>query len=90
MENIHISKDEALDTINAIRSDIKEDKKSSKKKKGFQGHLVSYLFVIPMLWVINIYTFSVVAEQGGNPIWWAIFPTIGWGIGLFFHFIRTR
>ena len=90
MENSHISKDEALDTISAIRSDIKDDKKSSKKKRGFQSHLRSYILVILMLWGINVYTFSVVAEQGKHPIWWAIFPTLGWGVGLLLHFIRTR
>jgi|GEM_PF-6291312 len=56
MENPNISKDEALNTISAIRSDIKDDKKSSKKKRGFQSHFLSYILVILMLWGINWYS----------------------------------
>lgn len=78
MENSHISKDEALNTISAIRSDIKEDKKSSKKKRGFESHLFSYLFVIPMLWGINWYSLISSDNYGGHPVWWAIYPTLGW------------
>ena len=44
--------------------------------KGFYGNLLSYCFVIPLLWWINSRTTSFT---------WAIFPTIGWGIGLLFH-----
>ncbi len=44
--------------------------------KGFYGNLVSYCLVIPFLWWINSRTTSFT---------WAIFPTIGWGIGVFFH-----
>jgi hypothetical protein len=90
MENPNISKDEALDTISAIRSDIKDDKKSSKKKRGFQRHLHSYIFVIPILWGINWYSLILSGNYDGNPVWWAIYPTLGWGVGLLLHFIRTR
>ncbi len=44
--------------------------------KGFYGNFISYCLVIPFLWWINSRTTSFT---------WAIFPTIGWGIGLFFH-----
>ncbi|MEM1338938.1 MAG: 2TM domain-containing protein [Bacteroidota bacterium] len=44
--------------------------------KGFYGNLISYCLVIPFLWWLNFRTTSFT---------WAIFPTIGWGIGLFFH-----
>ncbi|MEM8999210.1 MAG: 2TM domain-containing protein [Bacteroidota bacterium] len=44
--------------------------------KGFYGNLLSYSLVIPFLWWLNSRTTSFI---------WAIFPTIGWGIGVFFH-----
>lgn len=44
--------------------------------KGFYGNLIAYCLVIPFLWYINYRTTNFL---------WAIFPTLGWGIGLFFH-----
>lgn len=44
--------------------------------KGFYGNLISYCLVIPFLWWLNYRTTEFL---------WAIFPTFGWGIGLFFH-----
>ncbi|MGD1946715.1 MAG: 2TM domain-containing protein [Croceivirga sp.] len=44
--------------------------------KGFYGNLISYCLVIPFLWWLNSWTTDFL---------WAIFPTFGWGIGLFFH-----
>ena len=56
-------------------------KERVKDLRDFYGSLMAYLIVIPLLWYIN-YEFS-------NFIWWAIFPTIGWGIGLAFHAYRV-
>lgn len=44
--------------------------------KGFYGNLISYCLVIPFLWWLNTRT---------TDFYWAIFPTIGWGIGLTVH-----
>ena len=49
--------------------------------KGFYQHALSYAFVIPMLWLIN--WFSV------PEYWWAVWPTLGWGIGLASHAVMT-
>ena len=45
---------------------------------GFYGHLQSYLGVIAFLALINVFT-----------TWypWFIWPALGWGIGLFFHYM---
>lgn len=52
----------------------------AKKKvdilKGFYSNLLAYCLVIPILWWINTSTTSFL---------WAIFPTVGWGIGLIFN-----
>lgn len=44
--------------------------------KRFYGHLISYCIVIPALWALNLLT---------SPFLWAIFPTLGWGLGLARH-----
>ena len=48
-----------------------------KKRNEFRAHLVSYLVIIGFLFVLNILT---------SPGYlWAIWPALGWGIGLAFH-----
>ncbi|MGX9418863.1 2TM domain-containing protein [Vibrio sp. RC27] len=45
--------------------------------KGFYSHLIKYVLIIVMLFVINLMT---------NPDnIWAIWPMLGWGIGVIFH-----
>lgn len=44
--------------------------------KGFYGNLLAYSIVIPFLWWLNFRTTDFI---------WAIFPTLGWGIGLTIH-----
>lgn len=44
--------------------------------KGFYGNLIAYCIVIPSLWWLNFRTTDFI---------WAIFPTLGWGIGLTVH-----
>lgn len=47
-----------------------------EKLKGFYGHLVVYCIFVLVFIVINVWTTSFP---------WAIFPIIGWGLGVFFH-----
>jgi hypothetical protein len=49
-----------------------------KERRDFGGHLLAYVLVNGMLWVIWAMT------SAGFP--WPIFPLLGWGIGLVFHF----
>lgn len=48
-----------------------------KKLQDFYANLTSYCIVIPALAIFNFLSLS------NFP--WAIFPAIGWGLGLFFH-----
>ncbi len=62
--------------------DFEEDsyiraKEKVKKIKGFYGHLISYIFVIPFLTFINYSTFW--------EFQWFWFPAFGWGLGLIIH-----
>ncbi len=58
-----------------------EDKYQKAKKrveeiKGFYSNLMTYLIVIPLLGYLNYRT---------TDFPWAIFPAVGWGLGLLFH-----
>jgi hypothetical protein len=52
-----------------------------RRKQGFAWHAGSYLAVNVLLWVIWLW----VGLATGSWFPWPIFPTLGWGIGLFFH-----
>ncbi|CAL2084616.1 Histidine kinase [Tenacibaculum sp. 190524A02b] len=71
-----------------INTDTLENSKYVKavekveKLKEFYQNLVSYCLVIPFLIYINL-TFS-------SQFHWFWFPMIGWGIGLFFHFLEIN
>ncbi|WP_318468448.1 2TM domain-containing protein [Photobacterium leiognathi] len=45
--------------------------------KSFYSNLTSYVLVIGMLFVINYFT--------GPDYWWAVWPALGWGIGIVSH-----
>ena len=58
----------------------------AKKRASFKSHLLVYLLVNAFLW--GIWYFS------GNSNWvnhdrypWPIWTTLGWGVGLAFHFL---
>ncbi len=48
-----------------------------RKLRGFYIHLMQYALVIPILWGINLFT--------NTHYIWAIWPTLGWGIGILAH-----
>ncbi|MDP1799748.1 MAG: 2TM domain-containing protein [Bacteroidota bacterium] len=57
--------------------------KQAKKRVGFRNHLLSYLLVNTMLWVMWFVNGREMEE--GLP--WPIFCTLGWGFGLLWHFM---
>jgi phosphotransferase system glucose/maltose/N-acetylglucosamine-specific IIC component len=59
-----------------------EAKKRVEDKKGFYTHLIVYVLVNIFLVII-----WAVTTPGGYP--WFIWPIIGWGVGLVFHFFAT-
>jgi hypothetical protein len=62
----------------SLTRNVERDRQQYKamKWRGFQWHLIPYLAVNGFLVLINLAT-------GGN--FWAIYPILGWGLGLFFH-----
>ncbi len=53
--------------------------KRAEAKLGFYRHFAVYLGVNLLLFLINLFT-----SPGA---WWFYWPLLGWGIGVFFHFI---
>ncbi len=54
-------------------------KKRVKAKKDFYQHLMSYAIVNLFLFALNLFT---------SPGYlWFVFPMLGWGIGLAFHYV---
>jgi hypothetical protein len=58
---------------------LEHARKAAKEKVDFIRHLIIYGAVIVFLIIINNVTYS-------GYQWWR-WPAIGWGIGVFFHFL---
>lgn len=56
-----------------------ELRKQAHKRVEFRTHLLVYCVIIGSLWLIWIFT--------GRNYPWPIWPMIGWGIGLIFHYL---
>ncbi len=56
-------------------------KERVEELKKFYGNLASYVFVIALLAVINYLTYWEYK--------WFLWAALGWGIGLFFHAVKT-
>jgi hypothetical protein len=78
-----IMSDEDLET-NSMSSSMTERRirKQVRRMAEFYRHAFIYVVIISLIWVFNFMT-----TKSDRPLWayWAIWPTIGWGIGLFFH-----
>jgi 2TM domain len=57
-------------------------RKHVRRVAEFYKHLMTYVVVISALWILCLLT-----KGEGTQWWryWAIWPTLGWGIGVFFH-----
>lgn len=56
-------------------------KKRVDDLKSFYSNLTAYCIVVPVLWWINLNTVDFL---------WAIFPTLGWGVGLIMHSMEAH
>ncbi len=61
------------------QEELAKAKKRVKAKKDFYQHLMSYAIVNLFLFAINIITYPGYL--------WFVFPMLGWGIGLAFHYV---
>ncbi len=56
----------------------------AQRRVSFRTHFLVYIVMNGFFWAIWFFSGR---HTGHNGLPWAIWPTIGWGIGLFFHFI---
>ena len=56
----------------------------AKKRVAFKRHLTLYTLINGSLWLLWYFT-DRMNESAGIP--WPLFPTLGWGIGIFFNFL---
>lgn len=61
---------------------MKRAKEKVDKIKGFYGNLTSYVIIVPFLAFVNYFS-------NGFDFPWFLFPMIGWGIGVLFHYMDT-
>lgn len=57
--------------------------KIARNRADFKKRLLVYLFVNLFLW--SIWVFSIF--RNGIHFPWPVFPTVGWGIGIFFNWL---
>ena len=58
--------------------------KLARKRVGFRNHLYMYLMVNTFFWALWWFTGRKENEEG---IPWPVFCTLGWGFGIFWHFM---
>ena len=56
----------------------------AQRRVSFKYHLVTYIIINAFLWIVWAMSGS---KNDHNDLPWAIWPTLGWGLGLFFHFL---
>ena len=69
--------------MNKLSLSLEEERvmREVEELKGFYEHALSFAVIITFLWIINFIT--------STAYWWAIWPTLGWGLGLVFHAISA-
>lgn len=56
----------------------------AKRRVGFKYHLLAYILINTFLWIVWALSGN---KNDYNGVPWAIWPTLGMGVGLFFHFL---
>src|SRR5215212_7008140 len=57
------------------------------KRAGFKKHLLTYVVVNLCFWVLWFFTRHETSVSDTTGLPWPVWPGIGWGIGLVFHYI---
>lgn len=60
---------------------------TAKRRVGFRSHLLTYIIINAFLWAL--WYFSHDSENLNDPFPWPMWTTLGWGVGIAFHFART-
>ncbi len=76
-------------TVSPEQMRIEQVRRQVNEEAKFYRHAVTYVAVISALWMLNFY--QVYESNWSTKRWafWAVWPTIGWGIGLLSHAAGT-
>ncbi|WP_353932922.1 2TM domain-containing protein [Okeanomitos corallinicola TIOX110] len=62
--------------------EVKKDRMSNnQKRQEFKSHLITFIAVNGFLILLNLFT--------SPGYFWAIFPLLGWGLGLLLHWVNV-
>jgi hypothetical protein len=56
----------------------------AQKRVSFKTHLTVYIIINIFFWLLWYFGGT---PEGGDRFPWPVWPTLGWGIGVFFHFM---
>ena len=71
----------AMNSAKTLSTEEQAAFKSVQNLKAFYSHLITYVVVIILLFIINFIS---------NPDYiWAVWPALGWGIGIISHGLRA-
>ncbi len=59
--------------------------KKARKRVAFKTHLTIYILVNLLLWLL--WLFVSYNTNDNFPLPWPVLPTVGWGIGVVFHYL---
>ncbi len=62
--------------------------RQAKARVAFKIHLLVFIAVMVFVWAINVIVMWNVTPKAWYH-WWALWPTLGWGLGVFLHGIAT-
>jgi uncharacterized RDD family membrane protein YckC len=57
----------------------------AQRRASFKSHFVTYLIMSVVFWIIWYFSGGRIYNNGGLP--WPVWPMLGWGIGVAFHYI---
>jgi hypothetical protein len=60
--------------------------KEAKKRVSFRNHLYSYLIINAFMWIMWLLNGR---EYNETPFPWPLWCTLGWGFGLFWHYMTA-
>lgn len=58
----------------------------AQKRAGFKSHLLTYIIVNGFFWALWFFGGHNGHEYSHDYLPWPVWPMLGWGIGLAFHF----
>lgn len=56
----------------------------AKRRASFRSHLITYLLINAFFWALWLITGE---RDSRNGFPWPLWPALGWGIGLAFHYL---